>query len=173
MRIRPLTLALPLAAAIAAPAPVGAKDTKGKGKSALVFYDDPQNGVSFQYPPAWRNITIAEDASKAEAATEDRQSKVVIEALPKPPTGGVVGVLEKKLPKGASTGGSGDWKCLEGDIDNGARHAAWCGRRVGDKELLLVGVYAANLKAFQKIGGIATVLAIGKSAKNFKAAGEE
>lgn len=145
------------------------KDTK----AALVFYDDTQTGISFQYPRGWRNITISDDASKAEAATEDRQTKITIEAMLKPPTGGVVGVLEQKLPKGSVGGGAGEWKCIEGDIEAGGRHVAWCGRRVGDKELLLVGLFAPNAKAFDKFGGKALVLSVGKSAKGFRAAADE
>lgn len=159
-----------LALALAA-APALAKDKP----TALVFHDDTQTGISFQYPRGWRNIVIADDSSKAEATTDDRQSRLTIESVMKPAEGGVTGVIEKKVPGGAVGGGSGDWKCIEGDIESGKRHAAFCGRRMGktSSDLLIIGITTASAKAFQKLGGKALLLQIAASTKGFKATAEE
>src|SRR5437870_2789156 len=86
------------ALALAVPTAARAKP-KAKPKALdLATYEDAATHVSFPYPKTWRNITIAEDGSKAEARSESGGGKLTIEAVVMPKEGGVSGLLERRLP---------------------------------------------------------------------------
>ena len=131
--------------------------------------------LSFAYPKALRSITVSDDRSKAECKSEDGKSKLTIDAIPRPLEGGVVGVLEKRLPGGGGVDGDwGEWKCREGNIDGGAARQVICGRKMkDDAEAIIIASLKAPVKAFAKMNARKMLRDILRTLVGFKAEGAE
>lgn len=139
---------------------------KGPEAPKLVTYDDAKANVTFSYPKGWGNIVLDEHGAKAGALSEDGSTRLIIEAVLEPPTGGLVGMLHRRVPTGTDHP-QGRWLCRWGELSDG-RHSTFCARKSERPEEYLVVGISATPSHFQ-LYFHQLIIKIGDSARGFRA----